>query len=398
MSAIAAYRELLRIVGPAYIFVAFLGRIPLAMSQLGTLVLVSTMTGSYTTGGAAAGAMALSNALAAPIGGSLSDRIGQRPVILVQSWWGAIGLVAIVWATQNDASPIAIVAISALAGVAIPQVGPLARVRWANVSRGREDSKKLIDAAFSYEGAADEASFVFGPALVGLLAFLVNPSGAMLAAAGLLAFFGTVFAIHPTGKFTKGDSKLDPGPFLTKILAVLALAQVSIGMVFGASQTGTTVLAIEGGDPGVAGLVHATMGVGSVVAGLAVASLPERITYARRAQVSAITLFVLSLPLLFSHTIPTVVITIFLMGFAVAPFMISNFALAGRVVREDRVGTAMTLLAGATVFGYAIGSGTAGRLADIGGHTPAYAVAVVAAVISVMCTQFTSRIMDKART
>ena len=45
MSAIASYRTLLRTVGPAYVTVAFLGRIPFAMSQLGTLILVSTQTG-----------------------------------------------------------------------------------------------------------------------------------------------------------------------------------------------------------------------------------------------------------------------------------------------------------------------------------------------------------------
>ncbi len=45
-----------------------------------------------------------------------------------------------------------------------------------------------------------------------------------------------------------------------------------------------------------------------------------------------------------------------LLGFAVAPYMISNFAMAGEVVVPERVGTAMTLLAGATGIGYALGS------------------------------------------
>ncbi len=92
VSAIAAYRALLRIVGPAYILVAFLGRIPLAMSQLGVLVLVSSELDSYGTGGAAAGILAIANAVGSPIAGALADRIGQRPVVLVQSLVGAAGL------------------------------------------------------------------------------------------------------------------------------------------------------------------------------------------------------------------------------------------------------------------------------------------------------------------
>ena len=89
MSAIASYRSLLRTVGSTYIVVA----IPLAMSQLGTLILVSTQSGRYALGGAAAGALAVANALGAPFAGGLADRIGQRPVVLGQSIVGAVGLV-----------------------------------------------------------------------------------------------------------------------------------------------------------------------------------------------------------------------------------------------------------------------------------------------------------------
>ena len=39
----------------------------------------------------------------------------------------------------------------------------------------------------------------------------------------------------------------------------------------------------------------------------------------------------------------------------------------------------MTLLAGATGIGYAVGSAAAGRLADVHGHTGAFAVTVAAA-------------------
>ncbi|MGA9715032.1 MAG: hypothetical protein WBQ48_04300 [Aeromicrobium sp.] len=198
MSAVAAYRALLRIVGPAYIFVAFLGRIPLAMSQLGVLVLVSSTTGQYGVGGAAAGILAVANAIGSPLAGALADRVGQRPVVLVQSLVGAAGLVAIVVVTQPGASQAAIFVAAGVTGLAIPQVGPLARVRWRPITRDEGDQRRLVDAAFSYEGAADEASFVLGPALIGVLAIAAEPAGALVTAAALLAVFGSWFAIHPT--------------------------------------------------------------------------------------------------------------------------------------------------------------------------------------------------------
>lgn len=376
----------MRIAGPAYIVVAFLGRIPLAMSQMGTLILVSTTTGRYALGGAAAGALAVANAVGAPLAGSLADRIGQRPVVLVQSLAGAAGLIGLVVATHNDAPASLAIAIAAAVGFAIPQVGPLARVRWQPITRDANDQRRLIDAAFSYEGAADEASFVLGPALVGALAVIADPGGALIAGAVILAAFGSWFALHPTAELTHQQGKgHDPsGALFTVVFMVLVFAQLFVGMVFGGTQTGAAVLATAEGQPGLAGLIHATLGIGSVVAGLAVAGLPEHIGYEKRAMVAALGLFVLSAPLLLVDSIAALVAVVMLLGFAVAPYMISNFALAGHIVPPARVGAAMTMLAGATGVGYALGSSVAGRLADQGGHTPAFSVTVTATGLAFM--------------
>ncbi|WP_375000536.1 MFS transporter [Aeromicrobium sp. CTD01-1L150] len=413
MSAITAYRTLLRTVGPAYVLVAFLGRVPLAMSQMGTLLLVSQATGRYALGGAAAGALAVANAVGAPFFGSLADRVGQRSVVLVQSVAGAAGLVAVVLVTEGEAPASVIIATAALAGLATPQIGPLARVRWAPVLRaaagggeeprrgcragggeeprrgcraGGGDESRLVDAAFSYEGAADEVSFVLGPATVGAVAVIIDPGGAIMVAAVVLGAFGSWFALHPTAALTvpDGSEPRSTTRVISALLVALAVAQLLIGVLFGATQTGSAVLATEEGQPGMAGLIHATLGIGSAIAGLAVAALPERIGYPSRMVVAAAGLLVLSTPLLLVQSVAQLVVVIALLGFAVAPYMISNFAMAGQVVAPDRVGLAMTLLAGATGIGYALGSSIAGRLADLGGHTPAFAVTVTATACAVL--------------
>lgn len=372
------------------------------MSQMGTLLLVSDATGRYALGGAAAGALAVANAVGAPFFGSLADRIGQRPVVLVQSVAGAAGLVGVVLVTESGAPAAAVIAMAALAGLATPQIGPLARVRWAPVLQGRADKDRLVDAAFSYEGAADEVSFVAGPATVGLVAVLLDPGGALLVAAAVLGFFGTAFALHSTAALTVPQ----PGEVrsttrvLGALLVALALAQLLIGVLFGATQTGSAVLATQEGQPGLAGLIHATLGIGSAIAGLAVAALPERIGYPTRMVASAVGLLVLSAPLLLVQSVAQLVVVIAFLGFAVAPYMISNFAMAGQVVEPDRVGLAMTLLAGATGIGYALGSSVAGRLADIGGHTPAFAVTVTAtacAVVLSVLVAWRARVRQPAR-
>jgi len=395
VSALQSYRLLVRTVGPLYVVVAFLGRVPLAMSQMGTLLLVSDTTGSYAVAGAAAGALAVANAIGAPFFGSLADRIGQRPVVLGQSLAGGAGLVLLVAVATGDGAAAVVIATAALAGLSIPQVGPMARVRWGPVltRSGTPHRRRLLDAAFSYEGAADELSFVLGPATVGLLAVLVDPSEALLLAGGVLALFGTAFALHPTAALTRPDpsTTASGAPVLSATLVVLGVAQLLIGMLFGATQTGSTVLATSEGQAGLAGVIHATLGIGSAIAGLAVAALPERITYPQRLVVAAAGLVVLSSPLLLVQSVGQLVVVIALLGFAVAPYMISTFATAGQIVAPDRVGTAMTLLAGATGVGYALGSSVAGRLADgvpvlapDGGHTPAFAVTVTATALALL--------------
>jgi len=400
VSAIAAYRALLRIVGPAYILVAFLGRIPLAMSQLGVLVLVSSELDSYGAGGAAAGLLAVANAVGSPIAGALADRIGQRPVVLVQSLVGAAGLAAVVLVTDPGTPRAVIFAAAAITGLAMPQVGPLARVRWRPITRDEGDQRRLVDAAFSYEGAADEASFVLGPAMIGVLAIIAEPAGALLAAAVVLAVFGSWFAVHWTSELvakrsTTGGS--GSAPLWSVAFAVLVVAQLCIGTIFGSVQTGTAVLARADGHPGVAGLIHAVLGIGSVTAGLAITALPERVLYATRMLVAAVGLLVLSAPLLLVDSIGSLIFVIALLGFAVAPYMISNFALAGILVPVHRVGTAMTLLAGATGIGYALGASIAGRLADDGGHTPAFAVTVGAAGVAVLLAGAANKALREAR-
>ena len=387
MSPLSSYRRLFSLAGPLYVVVAFVGRLPLAMAQMGTLLLVAGTSGSYAAGGAAAGALAVANAVGAPVAGSLADRVGQRPVVLVQSVLGGLGLVALVVIAHAGAASWAVVTVAVLAGASMPQIGPLARVRWRPITRDEEHHQPhLMEAAFSYEGAADEASFVLGPALLGLLVVVASPELALLVAASVLLVFGCAFALHPTARLTHAHrpQALTGARLVTGAFIVLLVAQLLIGTVFGSIQTGTTVLATVAGQPGVAGLVHASLGVGSVLAGLAVAALPPRFGYASRVLVAAVGLALLSLPLLVTDTVPRLFAVVLVLGFVVAPYMISVFMLGERSAPVQRVGAAMTLLAGATGLGYAVGSATAGRLADAHGHLGAFSVTVAAAVTAAL--------------
>jgi MFS family permease len=387
MSPLESYRRLFGLTGPAYVLVAFVARLPLAMSQLGTLLLIAGATDSYGAGGASAGALAIANAVGAPVWGAWADRFGQRRVVAVQSLAGAAGLGVLLVVAHSDLPWVWAAVASAAAGLFLPQIGPLARVRWRPITdRTGGQQARLVETAFSYEGAADEASFVLGPALVGLGISLANPTVALGAAALVLATFGTWFALHDTARLAHAVSRRTAdvgGRLVTGALLLLCTSQFVIGTVFGSVQTGTSVLATDAGQPGLTGYFHALLGVGSVVAGLGMAALPPTWPLPSRLRWFAIALLLLSLPLLLVDSLGALVPVLLVLGISVAPYMITTFTIAERITPPSRTGAAMTLLAAATVLGYALGAGVAGRLADLGGHTPAYAVTVGAAVLAV---------------
>jgi MFS family permease len=216
-----------------------------------------------------------------------------------------------------------------------------------------------------------------------VLAALLDPGAALIAAAALLAVFGTSFALHESAAYVAGrrrDRSVPRGKLISLALLLLAAAQLGIGVLFGSIQTGTTVLARAADQVGMAGLLQALLGVGSVIAGIAMAALPARFGYPSRLAAFASALVVLTIPLLLVDSLGQLAAVLLVLGVAIAPYMITVFTLAERLVPIERSAAAMTLLSGVTGLGYALGSTVAGRLADAYGHHAAYAVTVAAGV------------------
>ncbi|MEA5646792.1 MAG: MFS transporter, partial [Cutibacterium granulosum] len=90
-----SYPDLFRLTGRGFAITSLLARLPLAMSQMGTMLLVSSplVAGRMGPGGAAAGAVAAAIAVGSPIVGAFTDRHGQRTILLVQSIVAGLGLI-----------------------------------------------------------------------------------------------------------------------------------------------------------------------------------------------------------------------------------------------------------------------------------------------------------------
>ncbi|WP_309811865.1 MFS transporter [Pseudarthrobacter sulfonivorans] len=400
------FARLPHLAGRSFIPIGLFARLPLAMLTVGALTLVASATGSYALGGTAAGAVGIGSALGAPVIGALADRHGQRPVLLVAAVLNAVSVLALIgtaWAVPATGSfPAALLLAAFFAGASCPQVGPLARVRWiALTSRGKgKDADRDLDTALSYEGTADELTFVLGPALVGILASLVAPWLPLALAVVMTITLVPAFAVHrthkavprkgvtgakSTGAKTTGASATGTSPAKTRAtriplaVALPVLAMVAMGTFFGSTQTALSSFSASFATSEIAGLLYAVMGLSSAAAALSVAYWPRSFKPAARWMVSAVLMAGLALLLLVPDSLGGMVGVLLVLGLPVGPVMVTVFAIGGIVAPAERLGTVMTALASGIVAGTALGASVAGQLAQQNGYQAAFVVPVAAA-------------------
>ncbi|MFF4387584.1 MFS transporter [Streptomyces sp. NPDC001552] len=397
VGTVSTYRRVIALTGPLLPLVSFLARLPVAMSQFGSFLLVAQTSGSLATAGTVGGALSIGQVLFGPVLGWLADRRGQRPVVLAAAAVNAVATAALVAGALTHLATVPLAAIGALTGASVPLIGPLARTRSVALAHRAGADESVVGAVHALEGTLDEVSFVFGPALVGLAALLVHPAVALAGAAGLVAVFGTVFALHPTAAVTGGYSRTesgggaparDRGPgsrvrppgVVHAVRGSLALQ----GAMFGACQAGITALTIRLGVPDQAAVVYSAMGVVSAVVGISLGALPARFGLRLRWRVATGAALVLSVPLLFTDRLWPLYVVVTVLGAAYAPHLITAFALTERAVEPARLSTSMAFAASCLVAGQATALVVCGRLAEAYGPAGAFAVAVGAASLCLL--------------
>nr|WP_235009564.1 MFS transporter [Arthrobacter sp. SLBN-83] len=394
------FLRLPQLAGRSFIPLGLFARLPLAMLTMGTLTLVTSVSGSFAAGGTAAGAVGIGSALGAPLLGSLADRRGQRPILLLSAVLNTLAVLALVLTATTTAGagdfPLAVLAVAFAAGATSPQVGPLARVRWMSLTANADgsappsDPARDLDTALSYESTADEVTFVLGPALVGILASLVAPWLPLALAAAMTITLVPGFAVHPTHRAVPaarrspdrkrqgaGDTNTSKLPW---VVALPVFAMVCMGTFFGSTQAALSAFAAGLAGTEIAGLLYAVMGLSSAAAALSVAYWPRRAGLPLRWVLCAVLMAALAVLLLVPSSLPMMAAVLLLLGLPVGPVMVTVFAVGGRVAPAGRLGTVMTALASGIVAGTALGSSVGGQLAQLYGHGAAFLVPVCAAL------------------
>ncbi|TLM85106.1 MFS transporter [Pseudarthrobacter sp. NamE5] len=427
------FARLPHLAGRSFIPLGLIARLPLAMLTVGTLTLVTSVSGSYALGGTAAGAVGIGSALGAPVLGAVADRRGQRPVLLAAALLNSIAVVALILAALvtggAGGSTVALLAAAFASGASCPQVGPLARVRWMALTSGGTAAERSrdLDTALSYESTADEVTFVLGPALVGILASLVAPWLPLAVAVALTITLVPAFAVHRTHRAvqthrprehggdetTRGNHLHRSGPGapatstnaistkrargLPPAVALPVLAMVCMGTFFGSTQAALSSFSAGFAGSEAAGLLYAAMGLSSAVAALSVAYWPRRFSLSWRWMLCAALMAALALLLLLPSSMPAMVAALLVLGLPVGPVMVTVFAVGGTLAPAGRLGTVMTALASGIVAGTALGSSLGGHFAEASGYTAAFLVPACAAAALALLGAGAAAVLHRSR-
>jgi MFS family permease len=371
------YAEIFQIPGAwRFSMAGVIGRMPMSMFGLGTVLLISAATGKYGVAGAVSAVGSLGYALSAPRIARLVDSHGQRRVLLPLLMVFTVATAVLIVAVELQAPTWAFFVFGAIAGTTMPSLGTLVRARWSVLLAG----SPRLHTAFSYESVADELCFVIGPAAVTLLATEVFPA-AGVGVAALLCLGGTlwfaaqrgtepvVHAVGPVRESRQAAGAAAPG------LVVLAPVYLLLGAMFVSVDLSTVSFAQHFGHKPLAGFILGTYALGSATGGLWYGSRQWRAPVETRFAVTLV-LTVLGVATFWAQpNLVTLTCGIYLCGLTIAPTLIAGFSLLEAQAKPGRRTEAMSWLSSGIGVGLAAGSSVVGFILDAHGPRVGYAFA-----------------------
>jgi MFS family permease len=352
----------------------FIGRMPMSMFGLGTILLIALVTGSYGQAGIVAAVGSVGYAVCAPQAAILADRFGQHRVLVPLAAFFAACTLALICCAEVRAPLWALLITGGLAGASMPSLGSMVRARWSALL----GDSPLLHTAFSLESVADETIFVIGPAVVTLLATEVYPA-AGVAVAMVACVIGTLlFArqrrtepplTRAVPRRSGGSAIPAPG------LITLAPVYFCMGAMFATIDLSTVDFAQEHGHKPLAGFILGAYALGSAVGGLCYGSRSWPGPVHRR---FAITLCLVVAGTATFWAMPNLVVlaaVIFCSGLGISPTFISGFSLIDQQAPAGRRTEGLAWLTSAISVGVAAGSAIAGQIIDADGARWGYVFA-----------------------
>ncbi|PHM31138.1 MFS transporter [Xenorhabdus innexi] len=381
------YSELFKSSGAVRFSLAgFIARMPLPMTGIGIIAMLSQLSGSYGLAGSVSATFVLTYALISPQISRLVDRYGQYFILPITTAISVLGIFALL-ACAHWQAPIWILFLCAILAGFMPSMSAMVRARWTVIYRGQPQ----LQTAYSLETVFDEISFILGPPIsIGLSVALFPQAGPLVAA--LLLAVGVCFFVM----FRKTEPPVEPrkttqetNSSIIKIPAVwiLSLLFFFMGIIVGTVDIVSVAFAEQLGHPAAVSLVLSAYAIGSCLAGLIFGAIKLKTPLYRLFIVGGLGTALTTVPFLIVSSISGLALTVFIAGLFFAPTMILSMALIEKITPEKRLTEGLTWLLSGLNTGVALGATMAGQSVDIYGSRGGFIVSLIAGigVILIIC-------------
>jgi MFS family permease len=375
---------------------AMVARLPISISTLGIVLLVTGLGRSYGLAGALSAAFTIANGLVSVVQGRWLDRVGQSVVLPAVTVLYAVGVVGLVAALEGGWPEVVAFGCAALAGGAYPPIGSAVRTRWSHVLAGRP---RDVQTAYALESVIDEVVFVIGPTVATVLATQWHPWAALGLALvtgvpGLLALAAQRSSQPVPHRTSQATSPRPPMPWPPVV--VLAAVSFALGSMFAAAEVSTVAFSAEQHAKPYAGVLLACWSLGSMLAGLATGTIAWQRSPAHRVRIAAIAMSLVMVPMPFVGSMVWMGVALFLAGFAIAPTMIAVMSAIEQMVPPSRLTEGIAIAHTGLAAGLAPGAALAGFVIDAHGASPSYFVALGGAVVAALASLVLPRSFGRA--
>lgn len=268
-AALADYRAALTVPGAGLpVLSSALGRLPIAMFGLATLLYVQQVSGSFATAGLVSAGTLAGVSLGSVAQGRLMDRVGATRPLLAGAALFALAVAALVAAVET-ARPLPLLVVLALvAGLTQPALPSASRALWGVLLA----PGPRRDAAYGYEAISLEVFFVLGPALAAFLVTTSWPGTGLVVAGAAMAVGASGFALSRAVR-TRAPAPAGPsvgllGALERPAMRTVALASLGFGVVIGTVEVGVPAVTAAAGSPALGGVLLSAWAASSVLAGV----------------------------------------------------------------------------------------------------------------------------------
>ena len=376
----------------AFSSAGLIARLPVSMTGIGIITMLSQVRGSYWLAGAVAATFAFFMALLAPQIARAADRFGQRRVLPYATGTSAIALLLLLICTRCQAPDWTLFVFAALAG-GMPSISAMVRARWSEIYRGTPQ----LHTAFSFESVLDEVAFIIGPPIAVGLSVSLFPEAGPLVAALLLVAGVTAFALQKSTQppvYTR-NSERQRAILAMPSMQILVLALIALGTIVGTVDVISVAFAEQQGQPAAASIVLSVYAFGSCLAGLIFGAMKIPVPLPRLFLYAAFATAFTTLPLLWVHNVLTLAAAMFVAGLFFAPTMIIAMGLVENIVPPSRLTEGLTWMVTGLGIGVAFGAALAGLAIDAAGITAGFSVTLTAGLVVLLVAAGGYRLMRR---